>query len=85
MLNQGKISPQIHSYIAEVLYEVDVLDKNSRDSFRDMIRFRNLLVHVYAKVSPNVVYDIAKNRAKRDIQNIAGKIIKAANTKGFDP
>ncbi|MGB9740251.1 MAG: HepT-like ribonuclease domain-containing protein [Candidatus Bathyarchaeales archaeon] len=33
-----------------------------------MIRFRNLLIHVYAKVSPGLVYKIAKESAERDIK-----------------
>jgi len=77
--------PKDYSDLAQILYEAGVLDEASRNSFRDMIKFRNLLVHVYAKVSPDMIFDIAKNRAKQDIQNIAGKIVEAATARGFDP
>lgn len=77
--------PKEYSELPDILYEEGVLDEASKKSFRDMIKFRNLLIHVYAKVSPNIVYKIAKERGKRDIQNIAGKILKAAKAKGRDP
>jgi len=50
-----------------------------------MIRIRNPLIHVYAKISPSIAYGLAKERGKRDILNIAGKIIKAAKAKDYDP
>lgn len=81
----GAKKPKEYSELADILYEEGVLDDASKKSFRDMIRFRNLLIHVYAKVSPSIVYELAKERGKRDIQNIAGKIIKAAKAKGYDP
>ena len=81
----GAKKPKEYSELADILNEEGVLDDASKKSFKDMIRFRNLLIHVYAKVSPSIVYEIAKERGKKDIQNIAGKIIKTAKAKGCDP
>lgn len=83
LLNARK--PKEYSELPHILREEGVLDEASEKTLRDMIRFRNLLIHVYAKVSPNIVYEISKERGKRDIRNIAGEIIKAAKAKGHDP
>lgn len=81
----GARKPKEYSELANILHEEGVLDDASKKSFRDMIRFRNLLIHVYAKVSPSIVYRIAKERGKRNIHNIAVQIIKAAKERGYDP
>lgn len=77
--------PRDYRDLAEVLYEEKVLDDSERKAFSEMIGFRNLLVHVYSKVSPGIVYRIAKDRAERDIKRIAGKIASEATKRGFDP
>jgi len=81
----GARKPKEYSELADILYEEKVLDEDLKKLFRDMIRFRNLLIHIYAKVSPAVVYEIAKERGERDIRNIAGKMINIAKAKGYDP
>jgi len=81
----GTKKPKEYSELAEILHEEGVLGDAEKKSFRDMIRFRNLLIHVYAKISPSIVYKIAKERAEKDIKDIAGKIIKEARDRGYDP
>ncbi len=81
----GAKKPKDYSDIADILTEERVLTEDERKAYRNMIRFRNLLIHVYADVSPDIVYRIAKERAGEDIKNIAGKILKAALDRGFDP
>lgn len=81
----GARKPKEYSELAEIMYEEGVLDQVERKLFADMIRFRNLLIHVYAKISPSLVYKIAKENAERDIKKITGKIIGAARDRGFDP
>jgi len=81
----GARKPKEYSELAEIMYEEGVLDDVERKLFADMIRFRNLLIHVYAKVSPSLVYKIAKESAERDIKKITGKIIRAARARGYDP
>jgi len=66
----GARKPKEYSELAEIIYEEKVLNDAERKSFADMIRFRNLLIHVYAKVSPSIVYKIAKERAERNVKNI---------------
>jgi len=81
----GAKKPKEYSDVAEILHEAGVLNENEREAFRNMIKFRNLLIHVYAEVSPNIVYRIAKERAEGDIRNIASKVLKAALDRGYDP
>lgn len=81
----GAKKPKEYSELAEIMHEEKVLNDVGRKSFADMIRFRNLLIHVYAKVSPSIVYKIAKERAERDVKNTARKIISAARDRGYDP
>jgi len=50
-----------------------------------MARFRNLLVHVYARIDPAVVFTIAKERAKSDIERIARRILEEGIRRGLDP
>ncbi|MFQ6075107.1 MAG: DUF86 domain-containing protein [Candidatus Bathyarchaeia archaeon] len=81
----GAKKPEEYGDIADILNEEKVLNDGERETFRSMIKFRSLLIHVYTKVSPDIVYRIAKERAERDIKNIAGKILKAALDRGVDP
>lgn len=81
----GTKKPREYSDIADILNEEKVLNDGERETLRSMIRFRNLLIHVYAKVSPDIVYKLAKERAERDIKHIAGRVLKAALDRGFDP
>jgi len=50
-----------------------------------MIKFGNLLIHIYAEVSPDIVYRIAKERAEGDIRNITSKLLIAVLDRGHDP
>jgi len=34
----------------------------SADDYRDMVKFRNLIVHQYEEIDPAIVFDIAKNK-----------------------
>jgi uncharacterized protein YutE (UPF0331/DUF86 family) len=43
-----------------------------------MIGPRNLLVHVYPKVDPKIVFNIAKNEAERDLRMVASKLARTA-------
>jgi uncharacterized protein YutE (UPF0331/DUF86 family) len=81
----GLRKPREYSEIAEILFKERILGNDEWRSLREMIKFRNLLIHVYAKVSPDIVYRIAKERAERNIKSIAGKILKAAIDRGYDP
>ncbi len=81
----GAKKPKEYSDIAEILHEEGVLNDNERESFKNMIKFRNLLIHIYAEVSPDIVYRIAKERAEGDIRNIASKVLKTALDRGYDP
>jgi uncharacterized protein YutE (UPF0331/DUF86 family) len=77
--------PKEYSEIAEILSTEGILGNDEAKSLKEMIKFRNLLIHVYARVSPDIVYRIAKERAEKDIKSIAGKILKTAMDKGYDP
>ena len=81
----GARKPKEYGELADILREEKVLDEACGRVFKDMIRFRNLLIHVYAKVSPTTVYKIAKESSERDVRNLAGKIIDAARARGYDP
>lgn len=81
----GAKKPKEYSEIADILTNEGILSEDEGKSLRNMIRFRNLLVHTYAKVSPSVVYGIAKERAEGEIKNIAGRILKAALDRGHNP
>jgi len=80
----GARKPKEYGELADILREEKVLDEASGKVFKDMIRFRNLLIHVYAKVSPSIVYKIAKESSERDVRNVASKIIDAAKARGYD-
>lgn len=71
--------------MADVLYANGILSEEERDLLRRMARFRNLLVHVYARIDPAVVFTIAKERAKSDIERIARRILEEGIRRGLDP
>ena len=41
---------------------VDLKVIKSSQPYTNMVRFRNLIVHQYEEIDPEIVYDIAKNR-----------------------
>ena len=44
----------------EKLVELEVI--KSVEPYKNMIRFRNLIVHQYEQIDPEIVFDIAKNK-----------------------
>lgn len=81
----GARRPETYAEVADVLYANGILSEEERDLLRRMARFRNLLVHVYARIDPAVVFTIAKERAKSDIERIARRILEEGIRRGLDP
>ncbi len=81
----GAERPETYAEVADVLYANGVLGEEERELLRNMAKFRNLLVHVYARVDPAIVFTIAKERARSDIGRVARRIVEEARRRGLDP
>jgi len=56
--------PERYRDIAYILYEAKIIPKNLADIISSMIGFRNLLVHDYASISKDIVYEFLQTRLK---------------------
>jgi uncharacterized protein YutE (UPF0331/DUF86 family) len=61
-LGLGK--PQVYRDIALKLYEKDIISKDLKDIFIEMIAFRNRLVHHYYKIDSEILYQIITNQTQ---------------------
>ena len=50
--------------IIEILYENKLLDLDQRNLFQKIIRFRNIVVHLYNGVNENMVFELLQNNLK---------------------
>lgn len=54
-------TPTSYAEAFDMLEEAEVVDGELGDKLRSMARFRNRIVHLYADVDEDVVYDILQN------------------------
>ncbi len=62
-------SPKNSVDIIDILYENKLLDMSQRDLFQKIIRFRNIVVHLYNGVNENMVFDLLQNNLK-DLEDL---------------
>ncbi len=60
--DRGLRVPATYAEAFEVLGETGLLDRQSTDALVRMAGFRNVLVHEYARVNPEIVIDVLRNR-----------------------
>ena len=53
--------PDYSAELIDTLTEAQVIPVDHAEVYKDMIRFRNFLVHVYVKTSEEEIYDILQN------------------------
>ncbi|RLI99172.1 MAG: DUF86 domain-containing protein [Candidatus Aenigmatarchaeota archaeon] len=58
----GLRSPETYSDIFRILGDAGILSQELVDEAIGMVRFRNLLVHAYVRVNPNIVYKLTKTK-----------------------
>jgi len=54
--------PQTYSECMDILHEAGIIGSNNLDTYRSMIRFRNLLIHGYDGVDSSITFGIYKKR-----------------------
>jgi uncharacterized protein YutE (UPF0331/DUF86 family) len=53
--------PETYSQIFEELEKLDIIDKELKENLIDMVRFRNVLGHLYMEIDNERVYEIIQN------------------------
>jgi uncharacterized protein YutE (UPF0331/DUF86 family) len=53
--------PREYAECFQILAEQDVISRELGDELMKMARFRNMLVHAYWKMNPEIIYDIIQN------------------------
>jgi uncharacterized protein YutE (UPF0331/DUF86 family) len=71
-------TPKEYRELADIFEKQGVLTAHESKTFKKMIGFRNLLVHIYPKINPKIVYQVAKDEAERDLRMIASKLAQFA-------
>ncbi|MEW6740588.1 MAG: DUF86 domain-containing protein [Nitrospirota bacterium] len=54
--------PETYSECFDILAEKGIIVKESVDTFKSMVRFRNILIHAYEGVDDSITYGVYKRR-----------------------
>ncbi len=54
--------PETYSECFDILAEKDIIAKENVDTFKSMVRFRNILIHAYEGVDDSITYGVYKKR-----------------------
>ncbi|MDP2767936.1 MAG: DUF86 domain-containing protein [Candidatus Methanoperedens sp.] len=58
---EGFRKPETYKEVIEILGEVGILPEDFAERFAEAAKFRNILVHMYAEVDVEMVYEILQN------------------------
>jgi len=59
--SRGLRKPETYREVIEILGEVDILPQGFAERFAEATKFRNILVHMYAEIDVEMVYEILQN------------------------
>ncbi len=82
LAEKGEAGIEDYSAVIERLGKIGVIPKGFAAEIKGMAGFRNILVHEYAKVDIEKVYDMLKNRLS-DFKRFAGYINKHLNKRAY--
>lgn len=68
-------APKSYGETFEILVEQGIIDKNFLPTLRQMVQFRNRLVHLYWEVDAEVIYDILQ-KDLGDFDTFTSQILK---------
>ena len=54
--------PETYSECMEIIADEGIIHSNDLETFKSMIKFRNILIHAYEGVDDTITYGIYKNR-----------------------
>lgn len=74
-------TPKEYCDLTDIFKKQGALKAGESKTFEKMIGFRNLLVHVYPKINPQIVFQVAKDEVERDLRMIASKLAQFAEKK----
>jgi len=55
---EGYREPIDNKDIFQVLFEQEIIDEKLKESLKKMAQFRNVIVHDYVRIQPEIVYNI---------------------------
>ena len=67
--------PETYADMFRILVEKGILSKSRVDAFEKMARFRNIVVHDYERIDPEIVIGILKNNLG-DFEDFKASVIK---------
>ena len=59
--SRGLRKPETYREVIEILGEEDILPQGFAERFAEAAKFRNILVHMYAEIDVEMVYEILQN------------------------
>jgi uncharacterized protein YutE (UPF0331/DUF86 family) len=74
---KGLRPPETMRDVCQVLYETGFIDKMTLKEFEGMVGLRNILVHRYERIDPEIIYGVLKRHLKdfnRFLKQIKKKI-----------
>jgi len=67
--------PETYADMFRILVEKSILSQSRIDAFQKMVRFRNIVVHGYERIDPEIVSGILKNNLG-DFGDFKASVIK---------
>jgi len=67
--------PQNNAESFEILFENNIINKKLKDTMKKMVGFRNIIVHEYFEIDPEIVVNILKSKLN-DFKKFEKAVIK---------
>ncbi len=80
----GMRVPRSHADVGNVLLESGIISVEERDSFVELVKFRNILVHNYVYVAAEELYRRLP-KIKESLSALMRKVLQHMEERGIDP
>lgn len=79
--SEGYREPRYSRHVMDILAENDWIDERVRESLVGMVGFRNILVHDYATIDPEIVFGVLRTRLQ-DLRVFGKSIVERLEAEG---
>jgi len=66
------------------LNTINIINNNELKLYRKVVGFRNIVVHGYSTINPEIIKEIIQEKRYRDVAKLALKIFEELHRKGID-
>ena len=66
------------------LRQAGIINDDELRLYRRVVGFRNIVVHMYGEVNPDIVREVIRDRKYRDVAKLGIKIVEELRRRGVD-